>query len=161
MRTSPVNVFSNDQQYVIRRADLRDVHAIRRLELVVFPKDAYSYLNLTSLLAWPGGANFVAATASGLVVGFVSGTPDFTTHVDWIVTLGVHPDHQSHGLGRRLLEMSEATMTQDRLRLTVRASNDAARHLYESSGYQFAYLESHYYNDGENGIVLEKQRQRE
>ena len=87
---------------------MRDVHAIRRLELVVFPKDAYSYLNLSALLVWPGSANFKVTTPNDTLIGFVSGTPNFATHMDWIVTLGVHPDHQGRGVGRQLLDAAEA-----------------------------------------------------
>ena len=144
--------------YAIKPATMRDIHAIRRLELVVFPRDAYSYLNLSALLMWPGSANYKAVTHSDQLVGFVSGTPNWTSHIDWIVTLAVHPDHQNKGLGRKLLEVAERGLAQSRLRLTVRVSNEPAIHLYESSGYSFAYLEPHYYNDGEDGLVLQKIR---
>ncbi len=144
--------------YQIRPASVRDVHAIRRLEVLVFPKDAYTYLNISTLLMWPGGANFKAVDEHGELVGFVSGTPNWTTHIDWIVTLGVHPDHQNRGLGRRLLLTGEDGMSQDRIRLTVRASNTSAIHLYESARYARCFVEPHYYNDGEDGIVMEKTR---
>ena len=77
--------------YRIVQATMRDVHAIRRLEQLIFPLDAYTYLSLTTLLMWPGGANFKAVDASGTLVGFVAGSPNWGTHVDWIVTLG-RPD---------------------------------------------------------------------
>jgi ribosomal protein S18 acetylase RimI-like enzyme len=144
--------------YAIKAATMRDVHAIRRLEILVFPKDAYSYLNLSALLMWPGSGNYKVVTSSDQLVGFVSGTPNLTSQVDWIVTLGVHPDHQNKGLGRCLLQTAENRLSQPRIRLTVRASNAAAMHLYESAGYIFAYLEPRYYNDGEDGIVLQKSR---
>ncbi len=144
--------------YVLKPATIRDVHAVRRLELIVFPRDAYSYLNLSTLIMWPGGANFKALDGTGEVVGFVAGSPNYTSHIDWIVTLGVHPAHQNRGLGRRLLRMSEAAMSQPRIRLTVRVSNAVAIGLYQSEGYTRCYLESRYYNDGEDGIVMEKVR---
>jgi len=144
--------------YAVKAATMRDIHIIRRLELVVFPKDAYSYLNLSALLMWPGSANYKAVTTADQLVGFVSGTPNWTSHVDWIVTLGVHPDHQNKGLGRHLLQIAEDSLSQPRVRLTVRASNTAAIHLYESAGYTLAYVEPRYYNDGEDGIVLQKSR---
>src|SRR5437764_905674 len=96
--------------YRIVQATMRDVHAIRRLEQIVFPLDAYTYLSLTTLLMWPGGANYKAVDANGTLVGFVAGSPNWGTHVDWIVTLGVHPDYQRQGLGRRLLATCEENM---------------------------------------------------
>ena len=151
---------NGNSQYRLSPATMRDVHAVRRLELLIFPKDAYSYLNLSTLLVWPGSANYKMTTPDDVLIGFVSGTPNFATHVDWIVTLGVHPEYQGRGYGRQLLNAAESHMTQDRIRLTVRESNRTARHLYETSGYVFAYRETHYYNDGEDGLVLEKIRTR-
>ena len=109
--------------YRVVPATIRDVHAIRRLEQVVFPLDAYTYLSLTSLLLWPGGANFKAVTGGDDLIGFVAGSPNWGTHVDWIITLGVHPAHQQRGLGRRLLSICEDNLTQPALRLTVQTSS--------------------------------------
>ncbi len=146
-------------EYRIMQATMRDVHAIRRLEQIVFPLDAYTYLSLTTLLMWPGGANFKAVDAKGNLVGFVAGSPNWGTHIDWIVTLGVHPEHQRQGLGRRLLTVCEENMSQQTLRLTVRASNETAMQLYWAAGYRRVYVETRYYNDGEDGIVMEKLKQ--
>ncbi len=146
------------QAYQILRATMRDVHAIRRLEQIVFPLDAYTYLSLSTLLMWPGGANFKAVDREGTLAGFVAGSPNWGTRIDWIVTLGVHPDHQRRGLGRRLLAVCEQNMSQATIRLTVRTSNQAAIQLYLETGYRRAYVEPRYYNDGEDGIVMEKTR---
>jgi ribosomal protein S18 acetylase RimI-like enzyme len=143
-------------EYRILQATMRDVHAIRRLEQIIFPLDAYTYLSLTTLLMWPGGANFKAVDAKGALVGFVAGSPNWGTHIDWIVTLGVHPDHQRQGLGRRLLATCEESMSQPTVRLTVRASNESALNLYGAAGYRRIYVEPRYYSDGEDGIVMEK-----
>jgi ribosomal-protein-alanine N-acetyltransferase len=147
------------QTYDIRPATNSDIFAIRRLEVLVFRRDAYSYLNLTSLLMWPGAANFKAVDIGDReLVGFISGTPNWGTKTDWIVTLGVHPDHQRKHLGRRLLEVAENALSLPYLRLTVRRSNLAAIHLYESAGYSSLYIEPRYYDDGEDGIIMQKTR---
>src|SRR5258707_5571767 len=67
-----VNVVTD---YQISAATVRDVHAIRRLEQIVFPLDAYTYLSLSNLLMWPGGSNFKATDPEGELVGFVAGGP--------------------------------------------------------------------------------------
>jgi ribosomal protein S18 acetylase RimI-like enzyme len=144
--------------YRVSIATVRDVHPIRRLEQVIFPVDAYSYLSLTSLLMWPGGINFKVIDPNGNIVGFVAGSPNWSTQTDWIVTLGVHPKHQRRGLGRLLLSTCENNMTQPTIALTVRASNIGAVRLYETVGYVQAYIEPSYYQDGEDGIVMQKQR---
>lgn len=144
--------------YRIQPANIRDLHAIRRLEQLIFHDDAYSYLNLSTILMWPGAVNLKLVRNSNMLAGFVAGQPNFQTHIDWIITICVHPDSQGQGLGRRLLIAAEAQMTQPRLRLTVRTTNTAAIHLYETTGYKRVYVEPHYYNDGEDGIVMEKRR---
>ena len=147
------------QVYDIRPATNSDIFAIRRLEVLIFRRDAYSYLNLSSLLLWPGAANFKAVDlGANDIVGFVSGTPNWGTKTDWIVTLGVHPDHQRHGLGRRLLAVAENALSLPSLRLTVRRSNHPAIRLYETVGYAPLYVEPRYYEDGEDGIVMQKDR---
>lgn len=145
-------------EFRIQPAGIRDLHAIRRLEQLVFREDAYSYFNLSTILMWPGAVNLKLVHASGSVIGFVAGQPNFQTHIDWIITICVHPDYRGQGQGRRLLAAAESQMTQPRLRLTVRKSNTAAIHLYETAGYSRVYTEPHYYNDGEDGIVMEKRR---
>jgi [ribosomal protein S18]-alanine N-acetyltransferase len=144
--------------YRVAPATVRDVHAIRRLEQVVFPLDAYTYLSLTNLLMWPGGINYKAVNLRGELVGFVSGSPNWSTHTDWIVTLGIHPNHQHQGLGAWLLGTCEDNMSQPTLALTVRVSNQSAIRLYEKAGYQRSYIEPRYYNDGEDGIVMTRSR---
>jgi ribosomal-protein-alanine N-acetyltransferase len=144
--------------YTVTPATIRDVHAIRRLEQLIFPVDAYTYLSLTSLLMWPGGANFKATADNGALVGFVAGSPTWSTHTDWIVTLGIHPLHQRRGLGQALLATCEDNMTLPRIALTVRQGNEPAIRLYEMVGYKRAYIEPRYYNDGEDGVVMEKKR---
>ncbi|MEP7288945.1 MAG: GNAT family N-acetyltransferase [Chloroflexota bacterium] len=146
------------EDYTVSAATIRDAHAIRRLEQIVFPIDAYTYLSLTSLLMWPGGANYKLTDRRGELVGFVAGSPNWSTHTDWIVTLGVHPLHQRRGLGQLLLATCEEHLSQATLALTVRASNQPAIHLYERAGYSRAYIEPRYYNDGEDGIVMHKTR---
>jgi ribosomal-protein-alanine N-acetyltransferase len=43
-----------------------------------------------------------------------------------------------------------------RARLTVRLSNDKAISLYEKEGYRTIDIWKRYYNDGEDGLVMEK-----
>ena len=104
--------------------------------------------------------DFKATDPEGELVGFVAGSPNWGTHTDWIVTLGVHPAHQRQGLGLKLLKTCEEHMSQSLLALTVRVSNTPAIRLYEGAGYARAYLEPGYYNDGEDGIVMQKELHR-
>ena len=51
-----------------------------------------------------------------------------------VAALFISPDHQSHGLGRQLLEHLKAQY--DRLELTVYAENEQARRLYSRNGFK-------------------------
>jgi ribosomal-protein-alanine N-acetyltransferase len=75
-----------------------------------------------------------------------------------IISLAVHPAHQRRGLGRTILvellnqarDLGCAWVT-----LEVKASNQAAIHLYESAGFQRLGERKGYYN-GENAFVYWK-----
>jgi ribosomal-protein-alanine N-acetyltransferase len=129
------------------------------MKVAFSPPDAYDVLTLASLLLRPGVINIKAVEpADGEVVGYVAGEPRQLRGLAWIVTLAVHPDHQRHGLGRRLLTTCEARLRQSALRLTVRRSNAAAIALYESEGYRPVRVRRRYYIGGEDGIVMEKRK---
>ena len=44
-----------------------------------------------------------------------------------------------------------------RMKLTVRMSNEPAISLYEQEGYRSVDIWKRYYNDGEDGLVMEKE----
>jgi hypothetical protein len=50
----------------------------------------------------------------------------------------------------------EQKMGMPTVKLTVRRNNLEAFHLYEKMGYQQVDIWSHYYRNGEDGLVLEK-----
>ena len=92
------------------------------------------------------------------MVGFVAGDPRPSQGFAWIATIGVHPDFQRRGIGRALLRACETQLKIPRLRLTVRISNGPAIALYEREGYRTVDIWKGYYSDGEDGIVMEKDR---
>ena len=92
------------------------------------------------------------------MIAFAAGDPRPADGFSWIATIGVAPDHQRRGIGRELLRACEARLKTPRLRLSVRASNAAAIHLYEAEGYGRVDVWHKYYRDGEAAIVMEKNR---
>ncbi len=132
--------------------------ALRRLERLIFPGDAYSYLELLALLVWPGMTNLKVVDGGGRLVGFFSGGPFPGGGRTWIMTIGIHPDHQRRGLAWRLLAEGEARLTTPTIYLTVRASNERAHALYVRNGYQQVRVKTRYYPDGEDGIEMVKSR---
>jgi ribosomal protein S18 acetylase RimI-like enzyme len=140
----------------IQAASVRDLGALRRLENACFDKDAWSIFDLVAVLTWPEVIR-LKAVEDGEMVGFVAGDPRPSQGVGWIATIGVDPRYQRRGFGRALLHACEERMTFPRSRLTVRISNDKAISLYKKEGYRTVDIWKHYYNDGEDGLVMEKE----
>lgn len=139
----------------IQVASLRDLGALRRLENTVFEKDAWSLLDLVAVLTWSEVVRLKAVVEDEMV-GFVAGDPRPAQNTGWIATIGVDPRYQGQGIGRALLRACEAQLKFPRVRLTVRISNDRAIALYEKEGYRTVDIWKKYYNDGEDGLVMEK-----
>ena len=141
----------------ILRATLRDLGPLRRIEQACFLKDAWPLLDLLAVLTWPEVVH-LKAVEDGQMIGFIAGDPRPSEHLAWIATVGVLPEYQRRGIGRALLRECEKRLTQPRLRLCVRVSNESAIRLYQQEGYLAMDTWREYYNDKENGLVMEKIR---
>ena len=141
----------------ITSATIRDLNTLRKLENACFEKDAWPLFDLIAVLTFPDVVR-LKAVEEGRMVGFVAGDPRPSQGFSWIATIGVLPACQRKGIGRSLLHACEVQLKTPRLRLSVRASNQAALSLYEQEGYRNIDIWKAYYNDGENAIVMEKSR---
>ena len=150
-------IVRTQEGYQIREAGLRDLRDIRRLEQLIFPQDSYSYTDLLLLLLIPGMHNLKLVDDNGALIGFVSGGRLMGAGRAWIMTIGVHPDHQRRGLGRMLLERCEALLPYAEVYLTVRQTNLRAMRIYQKAGYRLVRVKEAYYPDGEAGIEMVKQ----
>ncbi len=144
------------QGYRLRRATLLDLRALHRLETIIFPRDAYPYLDLGLLFLLPGLFNLKITAPDGSLAGFVSCSRGLSRERGWIITLGVNPAHQRRGLGAYLLAICENRLKRPFMRLTVREGNLPAIRLYERTGYHVIEHRWGYYRDGETGLVMEK-----
>ncbi len=136
-------------------ASFRDLTALRKLEHACFDKDAWSFLDLLAVLTFPEVVR-LKAVEDGQMVGFVAGDPRPSEGFAWIATIGVDPHYQRRGIGRAMLRAAEEHLKTPRVRLTVRMSNQGAITLYEQEGYHTFDIWKGYYNDGEDGLVMEK-----
>lgn len=76
-----------------------------------------------------------------------------------LLRIAVAPSARRSGLGRALLRASEAGLGAvgiHQLHLEVRASNAAARSLYESEGWRPVGARPRYYRDGEDAVLYSK-----
>ncbi len=140
---------------MIETASLHDLGALRHLEQVCFPKDAWPLLDLVSVLTFRGVIRLKAVIGKQMV-GFIAGDVKRLEGVAWIATVGVLPEYRGRGIGASLLRECEAQIPVKRVRLCVRPSNDVAIRLYERFGYTRVGEWTKYYQDGESALVMEK-----
>ncbi|NOY99209.1 MAG: GNAT family N-acetyltransferase [Chloroflexi bacterium] len=144
--------------YEILPASIRDLNALYKLEHACFDKDAWSLFDLVAVLTFPDVVR-LKAVRDGRMVGFIAGDPRRSQGFSWIATVGVLPECRRLGIGRTLLTTCESQLTTPRIRLSVRASNKAAIHLYRQEGYHTIDIWRRYYQDGEDAVVMEKRRE--
>jgi ribosomal protein S18 acetylase RimI-like enzyme len=144
-------------QVTIEKASLRDLNALRHVEQVCFPKDAWPLMDLIGVLTFPGVVRLKAVNSKEMV-GFIAGDIRRLEGVAWIATVAVLPAYRGQGIGSALLQACEEKIKMRRIRLCVRMSNDTAIRLYERFGYERVGEWSRYYQDGESALVMEKKK---
>lgn len=140
----------------IIKTSILDLNALRKLEQESFGKDAWSLFDLIAILTFADVIRF-KAVEDDQMVGFVAGDPHPRDGWGWIATIAVDPRYRQKGIGRALLQACESKLGVPRVRLTVRTSNHAAIAMYEKEGYATTEIWKAYYNDSEDGIVMEKE----
>lgn len=142
-----------------RLATLADLPALIALEKRCFDSDRLSqrsfryFLTKSPAQIWVSGD---PVQAYGLVL-FHRGTS-----LARIYSLAVHPDARGQGLARRLMEAMEQSAVEHEslfIRLEVADDNQGALYLYQSLGYEPIRRLAHYYEDGHDGLRMEKRLQ--
>jgi ribosomal protein S18 acetylase RimI-like enzyme len=141
----------------IEPASIRDLAALRYVEKMCFPKDAWPLIDLIGVLTFPAVIRLKAVNGKEMV-GFIAGDVRRLEGVAWIATVGVLPEHRGRGIGSALLQACEDKIPLNRIRLCVRVSNETAIRLYERRGYERVGEWSRYYQDGESALVMEKRK---
>jgi ribosomal-protein-alanine N-acetyltransferase len=112
-------------------------------------------MDVLAALIFPETVRLVMDLGDDLV-GFVIGDRRRRQNLGWIASIGVHPDYRRKGYGTRLLLACERELDTDRIRLSLRLSNQAALKLYKEHGYFEIDRWPRYYRNGEDAIVMEK-----
>jgi ribosomal-protein-alanine N-acetyltransferase len=151
-------------EVLIERATARDLDRIARLEQASFPVPWTRKMFEVELDQNPFGQLYVARSAGGQagegeVIGYVCFWVVFEEFR--LMTLAVEPSARRLGLGRLLLrramELGRARGA-TRALLEVRASNTAARKLYEREGFQQVAVRPRYYtNPVEDAVLMERE----
>ena len=140
---------------MIKPASWRDLKAVRALEKICFPRDAWPLLDMIAALTM-GRTVRLKLEKEGKLIGFVVGDIRRFRLTGWIATIAVHPDHRGRGYGRAMLEATEKAMQMPRVRLSVRPSNTVAVQMYQRAGYREVGRWKRYYAGGEDALVMEK-----
>ncbi len=146
-----------DTNYTIIPATLRDLNALRDLEKICFPLDAWSIFDLVAVLTFPNVIR-LKAEENEKMIGFIAGDPRPSQGFSWIATVGVLPGYRRQGIGRALLNQCEEQLPTPRVRLSVRKENANAIQLYRDEGYQTINVWKKYYKDGSDAVIMEKNR---
>jgi len=136
-------------------ATWRDLNALRQVESVCFPKDAWPFWDLAAVLTLPDVVR-IKASAGEKMAGFIAGDIRRRDAIGWITTLAVMPEYRQAGIASTLLSLCEERMGMPRVRLCVRRSNLAAIRLYQRRDYRHVTTWPVYYTDGEDALVLER-----
>ena len=144
-----------NSQTIIQTANLRDLNALRKLEAVCFPQDAWPLLDLIGALSLPNVLR-LKAVDQGRMVGFIAADLRPGQELAWIATVGVLPEYRRRGVATALLQACEERLQVSKVRLNVRVSNKGALALYHERGYAEVGVWPGYYQDAEDALVLEK-----
>ena len=144
-----------DNKAAISQATWHDFNAVRQLEKVCFPVDAWPFWDVIGVLALPNVIRLKAVLDDQLV-GFVAVDIRTRQNLAWIATIGVLPSYRRLGIATDMLAACVNQLSVPYLRLSVRASNKAALQLYDKLGYEKIDRWPRYYQGGEDGIVMQK-----
>ena len=142
---------------LIEKPNLTDLADLLKLEKACFPLDAWPLLDLIGVLTMPDLLR-LKAVADGRMAGFAAAEHDPTRPITWIMTIGVHPEYQRRGIGDMLLLALEDQVKTPELRLTGRRSNQPAINMYHKHGYRQLEVWTKYYEGGEDGLVMARQK---
>jgi ribosomal-protein-alanine N-acetyltransferase len=126
-----------------------------RIEQASFPQP-WPFSAFEGFLDAPG---FLVAVAEEGVVGYVVAdtVPNHGRPLGHVKDIAVRPDRRGEGIGASLLERALAVLAREdtaRVKLEVRAGNDAAIRLYRGFGFTHHHTVPRYYDDGEDALVM-------
>jgi ribosomal-protein-alanine N-acetyltransferase len=143
-------------QYHIRPVRQRDLDAILRVEQASFGSDAYDR-KLFAGYSLASEGLFLVAESQGRVRGY-SLTCARGDRAE-LVSIAVDPPARGRGAASALLESTLRRLRRrgvQRLSLTVRLTNTAARGFYEKFQFTKVRIVRGYYEDGGDGCVMRK-----
>lgn len=140
-------------------ATLDDLDEILALENESFV-DPYKEKDLIYEISENPLNKYLLIKKNGLLVGFLDYMVTFSSAT--INQIAVKKEYRRQGIATKLLNEMFESFPKDiedvveTVTLEVRESNEAARKLYESVGFEKVVIKKNYYKDGENAVYMVK-----
>ncbi|MDO5504029.1 MAG: ribosomal protein S18-alanine N-acetyltransferase [Actinomycetia bacterium] len=145
-----------DTEVVARPMSWLDIPVLVDLEAALFGEEAWSARTWWGELAARPRRDYVVVEREGEVLAYAG--LDRGGEVADVMTIAVAPSAQGLGLGRELLALLRSRARESGARylmLEVRADNEAARGLYETSGFEVLTVRHRYYQpDDVDALVM-------
>lgn len=160
---------ADEEGPTVRQAERADLLAVFHIEQESFPQP-WPFSAFEQFLGEPG---FLVAQLpeseserdpasvgdDGRVVGYVVAdtVPNHGEPLGHVKDIAVAPECRGESIGTHLLRQSLSVLAETgvaSVKLEVRESNDTARSLYESFGFQHRHTVPRYYDNGEDALVM-------
>jgi len=142
--------------FTIRRMHREDLDKVYALEQDLFPNPWPKAFFATDLKI-DNTIAYVVEISTQIVGYSMASCADGKFH---ITNIAVNRLHQRQGIASRLMHLIERCAIEKNCNyafLEVRTDNVAAIGMYKSLGYTIAYRRDHYYIDGDDAYVMEKE----
>lgn len=143
------------ERVVFRRADVRDVEEIYRLEREIFGAEGYSRSLVEYLIMFSDF--FVVACVDGEIVGYLCG--EVVGERGHIITIAVRREFRKRGIGSMLMGMFLEYLRGrgvGSVYLEVSVRNSEAVSFYRKWGFYVKARIPRYYRDGSDAYVMER-----
>lgn len=141
--------------YLIRPMEIDDINSIIAGETDIFGISLGFDMLYNDLVLNPL-AQYLVLEIDGAVEGYIGLWID---EVSEIINFYVSKDFQGLGFGKMLLDFAVRVCSDSGVKvlsLEVRKSNAKAIKLYDSFGFIDSHIRDHYYQDGEDAIIMVK-----
>lgn len=142
-----------------RPLELADLPTVHRLELELFPQDAWPIDMFLAEVQHPTRAYLVLEKpqedGNYSIIGY-AGCMTVGDTAD-VQTIAVIPSQEGYGYGRALLDFMSreaAARGAEQILLEVRADNPRAQRLYTRNGYEHIHTRPGYYGGGVDALIM-------
>jgi len=120
-----ISLIASESRALIEPASWRDLKTLHQLEIICFPKDAWTLIDLLGVLTLPNVVRLRAMLDSKMI-GFIAADIRPSEQTAWIATIAVMPEFRRQRIGEALIFACEKRLTVPLVRLNVRINNQPA-----------------------------------